>query len=75
MRQYLFDEVMFRIAINSNILRNYSDKSGPNNDLVHLIDYEEYKKTKLRCDKLEKELSKYRPEKCDVSGVELRLQR
>lgn len=71
MRQYWFDETMFKLALKSSFLFNSTEAAEPNEDIIHLIDYDEYKKLKLHCDRIEKELSKYRPESCTTSGVVL----
>lgn len=71
MRQYWFDETMFKLALKSSFLFDSTGEAKTNEDIIHLIDYEEYKKVKLRCEALEKELSKYRPKKSKCYSVDL----
>lgn len=61
MRQFWFDETMFNTALRSKIM--LSDKSQQGfgaSDLIHLIDFTEYKKEKARADLLSEENKKLR---------------
>lgn len=61
MKQFWFDETMFAMALKSKIM--LSDKNAQvisQSDLIHLIDFSEYKKEKSRADFISEENKKLR---------------